>query len=151
MKRHDIWLSRTTFTTFASLFTFADVELELPALLAVAAEAPDFERADLGHLAVQVDRHGAAFLAGAFQGRHQRRELFDLIFPFFDEQADGVAATRGRAEKTEGGLFADDEAELLARHVGLGAFFHAEGDDAKRLDGRGGAGDGGQRGLDADV
>ncbi len=62
-----------------------------------------------------------------------------------------VAAASGGAEEAKLGRLADDEAELLAGHVGLGAFLHAEGHDAQRLDRRRAAGHGGQRGLDADV
>ena len=51
------------------------------------------------------------------------------------------------AEEAELGRLADDQAELLAGHVGLGPFLHAEGHDAQRLDRRRTAGHGGQRRL----
>src|SRR6478609_253520 len=90
----------------------ADVELKLPAVLVVAAVAPQLERADLGHLAVQVDRHHAALLAGRLQRRRHRRQLVDLALPVLDQGADGVAPADGRAEEAELGRLADDEAEL---------------------------------------
>src|SRR5574340_940333 len=40
-----------------SLRLFADVEFELPALFAVAADARQFQRADFRHFAVQMHRH----------------------------------------------------------------------------------------------
>ncbi len=54
-----------------SLRLFADVEFEFPALFAVAAEAPQFQRADLRHLAVQMHRHRLPFLRRRFQRRRQ--------------------------------------------------------------------------------
>ena len=56
-----------------------------------------------------------------------------------------------RAEEAKFDLLADDQAELQAGDVGLGAFFHAEGRHAEGLDRRAHARDGGHRGLDADV
>ena len=54
-----------------SLRLFADVELELPALLAIAAETPQFQSAYLGHFAVQMDRDHLSFLARRFERRRQ--------------------------------------------------------------------------------
>ena len=45
----------------------ADIELQLPALLAVSAQAPKFKRTDFGNLAVEMNGYGAAFTAGGFQ------------------------------------------------------------------------------------
>src|SRR5689334_15706389 len=95
-----------------SILSFTHIELELPALLAVAAQAPDFKRADLGDLAVQVHGHGAAFLAGAVERRLQRAQFIDLSLPFLDKQTRGVGTANRRAEKAELGLLADDQAEF---------------------------------------
>src|SRR5262249_12463238 len=55
-----------------SLRLFSDVEFELPALLTVAAETPQFQSSYLRHLAVQMYRHHLPFLARPFQRRRQR-------------------------------------------------------------------------------
>ena len=44
--------------------------------------------------------------------------------------ADRVVAAEGAGEETEAGVLADDEAEFLGGHIGVGAFFHAERGDA---------------------
>src|SRR5262245_35931209 len=133
------------------LGALADVELQLPLLLLVAADARQLERADLGHLAVQVYGHRLPLALVRVQRRRQRRQLLDLLLPVLDDGAGGVVATHRRAEEAEVGRLADDQAELLPRHVGLGALLHAERHDAQRLDRRRGAGHRRLRRLDADV
>jgi len=64
------------------------------------------------------------------------------VGPGGEEVAGVVLLSGGGGEEAEGGGLADDEADLLAGHVGLGALFHAERDDAQgaeRARGRRGA------------
>src|SRR5262249_28407713 len=111
-----------------------DVELELPALLAVARDAPERERADLGDLRLQADRNGAALLAGAGERGLERRELLELaLAPGLDHGARTVAPAHGRAEEPELGRLADDQSELRTRQLHLAALLHAERRDAEGL------------------
>src|SRR2546421_4486988 len=91
-----------------SLFPLAHVILQLPPLFAVAAEAPQLQRADLGHLAVQMHRHGPALLAWTLQRGRKRRQLVDLAFPLLDHQTSRILPANGRAEEADLGLFAAD-------------------------------------------
>ena len=64
----------------------------------------------------------------------QRSELLEVVVPVLDERAGRVALARARAEEAELDRLAEDQAEFLCGHIGLGALFHAEGDDAQGLE-----------------
>src|SRR5438128_2515811 len=95
-----------------SFLPLAHVEFQLPALLAVAAQAPQLQSPHFGDPGVDVDRHRAALLARSFQGGREGTQLVDLALPVVDQRAHRVAAPDGRAEETELGRLADDQAEL---------------------------------------
>src|SRR5437660_2805215 len=114
----------------------ADIELQLPALLAVSAQAPKFKRTDFGNLAVEMNGYGAAFTAGGFQSSGQRIQFLNLAFPFVNDCPHGITATDAGAQEAKFSRLAHDQAELLLRHVALGSFFHAKGNHTKRLERR---------------
>ena len=71
------------------------------------------------------------------QRRRQRGQLLDLRLPSPRPACRPRRSRRDRrAEEAELRRLADHQAELLARHVGLGALLHAERHDAQRLDRR---------------
>src|SRR6266508_237708 len=84
-----------------SLGPLADVELQLPRLFLVAADARQFQRADLRHPAVQVHRHRLALDLGRLQRRCQWRQFLDLVLPVLDDRADRIVATHRRAEEAK--------------------------------------------------
>ena len=57
--------------------------------------------------------------------------------PLRQEIARLVLLAHARTEESEGGGFADDQADLVAGDVGFGAFFHAERNDAQGSQRRG--------------
>src|SRR5262249_49304039 len=63
----------------------ADVELQLPALPAVTADAPQFQRADLRNLAQQMDRHDLTLPRLRLQSRRERTEFLDLPLPLLHQ------------------------------------------------------------------
>src|SRR5215207_7279999 len=134
-----------------TLVLLPDVELQLPALRAVARDAPDFERADLRHARLKADGQDRVLLAVHLQRDFERAQLFDLVAPVLDDGTYLVGLAHRRAEEAELGGLADDEAELAPRDRGLRPLLHAEGHDAQSLE-RGGQPRHGRHGaLDADV
>src|SRR5215208_5423715 len=121
----------------STLFLLPDVEFELPALRAVARDAPDLERAHLGHARLQPDGHDRVILPVHLERDLERARLLYLVAPVLDEAADLVALTHRRAEEAELGGLADHEAELAPGDGGLRPLLHAEGHDAQGLE-RGG-------------
>src|SRR5262249_23296888 len=108
-----------------SLHLLSDVELQLPALLVVAAAAPQLQGAHLSDLAVQVDGPRLALAVGRLQGGAERAHLLDLVLPVLDQGAHGVAAAHARPQEAELRRRAHHQAELLPRHVRLGPLLHA--------------------------
>src|SRR5215207_2172926 len=134
-----------------TLVLLPDVELELPALRAVARDAPDFERADLRHARLKADGQHRVLLAFELERDLERAQLLYLVAPVLDEAADLVGLAHRRAEEAELGGLADHEAELAPGDGGLRPLLHAERHDAQRLE-RGGQPRHGRHGaLDADV
>src|SRR5436309_2120809 len=136
----------------AQILRFADVQLELPPLLAVPLLAPQVEGADFSHTAFEHDGDevvGAAITS--FERDFERAELFQVLAPVVDERTGQIVlARRGREEPELGGL-ADGEAELATGDRRTRAFLHSEWDDTQRLERRGETGNRGHRTLDADV
>src|SRR5207253_1099529 len=95
------------------------------------------------------DRLAAAALGG--ERRLDRRELFEVLGDALEEVARLVVLARRRAEETELGRLAREQAELAVGDRDLGPLVHPEGDDAERLQRRGHARDRRDRALDADV
>ena len=85
------------------------------------------------------------------QRHFQRAQLFEVVAPVVDQRARRVALPHERAEETELGRLADDEAELTTGDRRAAALFHPERDDAQGLERCGQPGDGRHRALDADV
>ncbi|KGX04687.1 putative molecular chaperone HspA/DnaK domain protein [Burkholderia pseudomallei MSHR640] len=86
------------------------------------------------------------------QRRLDRVELLQLVGrPEVEQRADLVLPAHRRTEEAEADGLADDEAELLRRQRGVGAFLHPERRDAQRLDRRLEAGHGRHRRFDRDV
>ncbi len=121
-----------------SVVCLPHVEFQLPAPGVAGALARELERADFGDARVQPDRHGLARAAVVgFEGGLERVELLEFFgVPALEDGADGVVAAGGRAQEPELGRLADDQADLGAGDVGLGAFFHAHRHDAQGLDRR---------------
>src|ERR1700750_1878014 len=92
-----------------TLVLLPDVEFELPALRAVARDAPDFERADLGHARLKADGQHRVLLAFEVERDFERARLFNLVAPVLDHAPDLVGLAHGRAEEAELGGVADDE------------------------------------------
>src|SRR5215203_3136786 len=125
-----------------TLVLFPDVELQLPALRAVARDTPDFERADLRHARLKADGQHRVLLALHLQSDFERAQLFYLVAPVLDHAPDLVGLAHRRAEEAELGGLADDEAELAPRDGGLRPLLHAEGHDAESFERRGQTGHG---------
>src|SRR3712207_2134926 len=98
---------------------FADVEFELPALRAVARDAPDFERADLRDARLKADGEHRVLLAVELERDFERAQLFEVVAPVFDQLAERVLLADVGAEESELGRLADDEAELARRYRGF--------------------------------
>src|ERR1044072_8784460 len=102
-----------------TLFLLPDVEFELPTLRAVARDAPDFERADLGHARFKADGEHRVLLAFELERDFERAQLLDLVAPVLDEASNLVGLAHRRAEEAELGGLADDEPELAIRDRSL--------------------------------
>src|SRR5690606_12165011 len=66
---------------------FADVQFELPPVLAIPRDAPELQRADLRHVALDVDRDEGVFLSFESQGDFEGAQLFQVVVPLLDERA----------------------------------------------------------------
>src|SRR6185436_13363919 len=121
-------------------------------MVAAALAAPELERAELGHLALERDRNDGTFGLALFLERHlERAQRLDVPAPVLDQRARRILLADGRREEAELGRLADRQPELASRDVGAGPFLHAERDDAERLERRREAGHRRERALDADV
>src|SRR6185436_7006970 len=93
-----------------------DVELDLPAPIALARHAPELERPDLGQVRVQAYRHRRARVALGVERDLERGDLLHLArLPTLDHRPRPILAADGGAEEAELGGDADDETELHPR------------------------------------
>src|SRR5277367_4194088 len=113
---------------------FANVQLKLPAVRAVAGHAPDLEGAELSNTGFEPHRHNRSLLAIHFERDLQRAEFLDIGAPVFQQAADVVLLTNAGTQEAKFGWFADDETKLSARNLCLGALLHAKGNDTERLE-----------------
>src|SRR5271163_2257150 len=67
---------------------FADVQLKLPALLAVTGYTPDLERAEFGNARLEPHRYNRSLLTIQFKRDLQRAELLYVVTPVFQQAAD---------------------------------------------------------------
>src|ERR1035441_3857611 len=72
---------------------FANVQLKLPAVRAVAGYAPDLEGAEFGNASLQPHRYNCSLLAIQFERDLQRAEFLDIGTPIFQQAADMVLLT----------------------------------------------------------
>src|SRR5271154_5251498 len=113
---------------------FANIQLQLPAVRSVTRYAPDLERAEFGYASLEPHRDNGSLLAIQFKRDLQRTELLDIGAPIFQQAADLVLFADTGIQETKLGWLTDDEAKLSAGNRGLGAFLHAKGNDAERLE-----------------
>src|SRR5271165_3897140 len=116
-----------------SVALVADVEFELPALLAVTRYAPELERADFGYARLKTNRQNGSLRAVDVERHFERAELLDARAPVFQQVADIILLANGRTQEAELRRFANHQAKLSTRDFRLGALFHAEGHNAKRF------------------
>src|SRR5580700_8909612 len=69
---------------------FADVQLKLPALRAVAGYAPDLESTQFGEASLEPHRYDRSQLAIQFERDLQRAEFLDIGTPIVQQGADLV-------------------------------------------------------------
>ena len=143
----------STQTTELRVGVFSHAELQLPSLVTECADAPQLEHPQFADVRMEVDRNIVFFdFFRLREIRFERIGFFQLGFrPLGDQIAGLVVLANGRREEAEGGGLADDQADRLARDIGFGSFFHAEGHDAEGAERTGSAGDGEAGGFDADV
>ena len=132
----------------------ADVVFEFPAARVAGGLAPEFEGPDLGQVGLETDGDDVAFGGGSVgdEGGFEGGEFLEIFGrSAVEDEAGGVGSAGGGAEEAELGGLADDQAELGAGDLGLGAFLHTHRNDADGLDWRFDARDGGGGGFHADV
>src|SRR4051794_13629383 len=107
------------------------VQLQLPAVVLIAGDAPQLQRPHLGDAA--LERHGQHGVVLSVEAKRdfQRTQLIDLLAPVFDERSRRITFAGPRAEEPELRGLADDEAKL-AIDCGARALFHSERHDAQR-------------------
>src|SRR4051812_16171012 len=76
-----------------------DVQLELPALAAIARNTPELDRADFGHLALEGHRDSGAVLAVDLQRHVQGAQFFEIVAPILDQRSRRVVLTDCGAEE----------------------------------------------------
>ncbi len=132
----------------------ADVELELPAVVALLRDAEQLQGADGGGAGGEGDGDapGAAALAAAEDGG-ERGEGEELVAADAEDVAGLVVGADGGGEQGEGDGLSEGELELGLGEVELVALFVVLGDDEDGGDllCRGLGGGGGGVGLDGDV
>src|SRR5437764_6564117 len=140
--------------SISSLLLHPHIQFEFPFAGTAFLQTAQFECSDFRDNGLKVDGHQFAFVT--FLGRQRGfdgGDFFEFVVPgdVLEHRADAVVAAEGTGEETKAGVFTDDETKLLRRHVGVRAFFHAEGSDAKGFDRRFHAGHSGHRRLDANI
>src|SRR5262249_13071057 len=98
-----------------SVGSFADVQFELPAVIALALLPPQLQRPDFRHGA--LERYGNEIVLAAavlLERDFERRELLEIVAPVFDERAGGIALADGGAQEPEFRRLAHRQAELPA-------------------------------------
>src|SRR5271170_4425795 len=113
---------------------FADVQLKLPALLAVTGYAPDLERADFCNSRLEPDRDNRSMLPIQCKRDFQRPEFLEIVTPIFQQAANLVLLTNGGSQETKLGWFAYHQAKLSVGNRRLRAFLHPKRNDAERLE-----------------
>src|SRR5206468_7774918 len=84
-------------TTILASPAAANVQLELPALLAVALFTPQFERADFSDATLEDDRHEIVVaLPARIERDLQRGEGFEILAPVFNQRARRVVLANRR-------------------------------------------------------
>src|SRR5262245_32335320 len=132
------------------LFLLPNIEFQLPSLLSVARDAPEFERADLCDAALQSHRQHGVFLSVDFERNFERAYLLNFIGgPVFNHSADLILFANGRTQESELRRFADDQSEFAVGNFSLSSLFHSERNNAEGLERSGQARDGGHRAFDA--
>src|SRR5271155_950363 len=113
---------------------FADVQLKLPALLAVTGYAPDLERADFSNSRLEPYRDNRSVLPIQCKRDFQRPEFLEFVTPIFQQAADLVLLANAGSQETKLGWFAYHQAKLSVGNRGLRAFLHAKRNDAERFE-----------------
>ena len=72
---------------------FANIQLKLPAVRAVAGYAPDLERTEFGDASLEPHRYNRSLLAIQSERDLQRAEFLDIGSPIFQQAADLVLFT----------------------------------------------------------
>ena len=96
-------------------------------------------------------RHNRSLLAIQFERDLQRAEFLEIASPIFQQAAGLVLLADAGTQETKFGWFTDDEAKLSVGNRGLGALFHAKGNDTERLERSFHAGHGRHGAFDSDV
>src|SRR5262249_42014154 len=139
------WEDMMSRLTLHASVRLPDVQLELPFLLAIALVAPQLERAELGDLAFDGNRHDGVLVARRGQGDLERSQLLELLLPIVDDRAGNVSFSNRRAEEPKFGRLPNGQAEFTSGQPRAGTLLHPERNDAQGLHWRGQAGNGGQR------
>src|ERR1022692_3787395 len=113
---------------------FANVQLKLPALLAVARYAPDLEGAEFGDPSLDPHGNNRSLLAIQFERDLKRAQFLDVGAPILQQAADMILLTDAGTQETKLGWFTDHEAKLSGGNRACGALLHAKRDDAERLE-----------------
>src|ERR1700726_1341534 len=91
---------------------FANVQLKIPAVEAVAGYAADLESAEFGDASLEPYRYNCSLLAIQFERHLQRAEFLEIGTPIFQQAADLILLTDAGTQETKLGWFTDDEAKL---------------------------------------